>query len=161
MLVDAVTFPTVALAVHILFVVAAFGVVIGYPVIAVAAERVDRRAMPVLHRVRVIMARSLVNPGLLVVVIAGVYLASHLHQWSHFYVQWGIAAVVVIGGLEGSFVIPHERRLAELASRDIQRAGGGEVEWSVDYVAARNRAKLVSWAMALLVAATIVVMTVR
>ena len=161
MLVTAVTFPTVALAVHILFVVAAFGVVIGYPVMAVAAERVDRRAMPVLHRVRVMVARSLVNPGLLVVVVAGVYLASHLHQWSHFYVQWGIGAAVVIGALEGSFVIPHEKRLAELASRDIAAAGGGEVEWSRDYVAARGRSNLVGWVMALLVAATIVVMTVQ
>ena len=127
MLVTAVAFPTVALAIHILFVVGAFGIVIGYPVILLSAERLDRRAMPVLHRVRVNLGRSLVNPGLLVVVIAGVYLASHLHQWSHFYVQWGIAAAVVIGGLEGSFVIPQEKRMAELAARDIEAAGDGEV----------------------------------
>lgn len=161
MLVSAVTFPTVALAVHILFVVAAFGIVIGYPVILLAAERLDRRPMPVLHRVRVNVGRALVNPGLLVVVIAGVYLASHLHQWSHFYVQWGIGAAVVIGALEGAFVIPQEKRLAELASRDIEAAGEGEVEWSRDYLAARNRASLVGWLMALLVAATVVVMTVQ
>ncbi len=161
MLLTAVAFPTVALAIHILFVVGAFGIVTGYPVILLSAERLDRRAMPVLHRVRVNLGRSLVNPGLLLVVIAGVYLASHLHQWSHFYVQWGIAAAVVIGALEGSFVIPQEKRMAELASRDIEAAGGGEVEWGRDYVAARNRASLVGWSMALLVAATVVVMTVQ
>jgi hypothetical protein len=161
MLVTAVSFPTVALAVHILFVVAAFGVVIGYPVIMLAAERLDPRAMPVLHRVRVTIGRSLVNPGLLVVVIAGVYLASHLHAWSDFFVWWGIGAALVLGGLEGSFAIPQEKRLARLATRDIEAAGGGEVRWSGDYVTTRNRSHLVGWAMALLVAATVVVMTVR
>jgi len=161
MLVTAVTFPTVALAVHILFVVAAFGVVIGYPVIVVATERLDRRAVAVLHRVRVVIGRSLVNPGLLVVVIAGVYLASHLHVWSRFFVGWGIGAAVVLGGLEGSLVLPQEKRLAELATRDIERAGLGEVEWSGEYLALRRRATVVGWAMALLVAATVVVMTVQ
>jgi hypothetical protein len=130
-------------------------------VIVLAAERLDRRTMPVLHRVRVIVGRSLVNPGLLVVVIAGVYLASHEDAWSHFFVQWGIGAAIVIGGLEGSFLIPHEKRLARLATRDIEAAGGGEVKWSDDYAATRNRANLVGWAMALLVAATVVVMTVK
>ncbi len=101
MLVTAVSFPTIVLAVHILAVVFAFGVVLSFPVIALTAERLDRGAMPPLHRVRVIVGRSLVNPGLLVVVIAGVYLASHLHQWSRFYVQFGIGAAVVLGGLEG------------------------------------------------------------
>jgi len=160
-LVTAVSFPTVALAVHILFVVGALGAVVGYPVIVLAAERIDPRAVPVLHRVRVIIGRSLVNPGLLVVVIAGVYLASHLHKWGHFFVQWGIGAAIVIGALEGSLVIPQEKRLAELSSRDIEAAGGGEVEWSHGYVAARTRATIVGWAMALLVAATVVVMTVQ
>ena len=161
MLVTAVSFPTVALAVHILFVVGTLGFVIGYPVIALAVERIDPRAMPVLHRARALIGRALVDPGLLVVVIAGVYLASHLHLWSHFFVQWGIAAAVVIGGLEGALVIPQAKRLAELASRDVERAGVGGVQWGSGYVTARNRANLVGWAQALLVAATVVVMTVQ
>jgi len=160
MVITAVAFPTVALAVHILFVVAAFGVVIGYPVITLAAERLEPRTVPVLHRVRVIIGRSLVNPGLLVVVIAGVYLASHGDDWSHFYVQWGIGAAVVIGALEGAVVIPQEKRLAELGSRDVE-ATAGEVQWSGEYLAARARANLVGWVLALLVAATVVVMTVQ
>ena len=161
MFLTAVSFPKIVLAVHVLAVVGALGVVVGYPVIALAAARLDRRSMPLLHRVRVIVGRTLVNPGLLVVVIAGVYLASHGHDWSHFYVQWGIGAAVVIGGLEGSVVIRQEQRLAELASRDIDAAGAGEVEWSGDYVAVRGRADLVGRAMALLVAVTVVVMTLQ
>lgn len=162
MLVTAVSFPTIVLAVHILAVVFAFGVVLGFPVIALTAERLDRGAMAPLHRVRVIMGRSLVNPGLLVVVIAGVYLASHLHQWSHFYVQFGIGAAVVLGGLEGAVVIRAEKQLAELAGRDVAAsAGESEVRWSSDYVSLQTRANLAGWLMALLVAATVVVMTIK
>ena len=161
MLLTAVTFPTIVLAVHILAVVGSLGIVIAYPMMALVAERLDRRSMPLLHRIRVILARTLVNPGLLVVVVAGVYLAAEGHDWSHFYVQWGIGAALVIGGLEGAVVIPHEKRLADLAARDVDGAGTGEVNWSHDYVALRGRADLAGRAMALLVAITVVVMTIQ
>lgn len=161
MLLTAVAFPTIVLAVHILAVVAAFGVVIAYPVIALTVARLDRRSVPVLHQVRVRVARALVNPGLLLVVIAGVYLAAHGHEWHRFFVQWGIGAAIVIGGLEGSLVIRQQKRLGELAARDIGAARGSEVNWGEDYLAARGRADLVSVVMALLVAATVVVMVVK
>jgi hypothetical protein len=162
MLVTAVSFPTIVLAIHILAVVLAFAVVFGFPVISLTAERLDRRAMPPLHRVRVILGRSLVNPGLLVVVIAGVYLASHLHQWSQFYVQFGIGAAVVIGGLEGALVIPGEKKLAQQGAADIATsAGDREITWSREYRSLRSRADLAGWVMALLVAITVVVMTIK
>jgi hypothetical protein len=69
-----------------------------------------------------VVGRRLINPALLIVLLAGVYLASNLHQWSVTYVQWGLAAVVVLGGLEGGFMIPCEGRLADLAERDLAAA---------------------------------------
>jgi hypothetical protein len=164
-LLTGVTFQEIVLAVHILAVVGALGIVVGYPLIMLTAERLDRRSLPLLHRVRVVIGRTLVNPGLLVVVVAGVYLASDGHEWSHFYVQWGLAAALVIGGLEGAVVIRQEKRLAELAARDVGAAGGGaragEVEWSGDDARMRRRADRVASGMALLVAITVVVMTVQ
>ena len=74
--VPAVFFWQIALAVHVVFVVTAFGVVVAYPLIAIAAERLDPRSAPMMLRLRQLIGRSLVNPGLLIVVIAGVYLAS-------------------------------------------------------------------------------------
>ena len=120
MLVPAVFFWQIVLAVHVVFVVAAFGLLLSYPLITIAAERIDRRSLPVVLRVRMLLGRSLVNPGLLLVVIGGVYLASQQHQWHEFYVRWGIAAALVIGGLEGAFVIRQSATLAELAERDIE-----------------------------------------
>ena len=161
MLVSAVFFWQVVLAIHVIFVVAAFGLLIAYPFIAMAAERVDPRSVPAFHRVRVILGRSLVNPGLLLVVLAGVYLSAELHQWNQFYVQWGIGAVLVIGALEGIFVIRQSGELAALAQRDIDAAAGGQVTWSSEYLSARGRAGQVAFLMALLVVSTVFFMVVQ
>jgi len=161
LLVPAVYFWQIALAVHIIFVVAAFGIVVAYPIIAIAAERLDSRSVPLILRLRQLLGRTLVNPGLVVVVIAGVYLAAKLHQWHQFYVQWGIGAIIVIGALEGAFVIRQSGKLAELAQRDISASGPGEVTWSSDYVAARNRSDQVNAIMAVLVVVTIFFMVVQ
>jgi len=161
MLVPAVFFWQIALAVHVIFVVAAFGIVVSYPLIAIAAEHLDPRSAPTMLRLRKLMGRSLVNPGLLIVVIAGVYLAADLHQWDEFYVQWGIGAVLVIGGLEGMFVIRQCGKLAQLAQRDIDASAAGEVNWSQEYVAARSRADQVNTLMAMLVVVTVFLMVVQ
>ncbi len=151
----------VVLAIHILVVIACFGVLVAYPVIMLAADRVDPRTIPALHRVRIIIARSLVNPGLLVVAAAGIYLAADLHQFSEFYVQWGIAAVVVLGALEGMSIIRSSKHLAELSQRDVDAAGSGEVKWSQEYKSARGRYDQISMLMAAIVLVTAFLMTVN
>jgi hypothetical protein len=161
LLVTAVFFWQIALAVHIIFVVAAFGIVVSYPLVAIAAERLDPRSVPLMLRLRQLIGRSIVNPGLLIVVIAGVYLSSELHQWHAFYVQWGIGAVVVVGALEGGFVIRRSAKLAELAQRDIDGSGVGEIKWSQDYLDARGRADQINALMAVIVVVTVFFMVVQ
>jgi hypothetical protein len=161
MLTPAVFFWQIVLAIHVVFVVAAFGVVVAYPVIALAAERLDRSSVPLLHRVRQVVGRSMINPGLLVVAIAGIYLAADLKTFHDFYVQWGIGVIIVLGALEGAFVTRQSGRLAELAQHDIDAAAGGEVKWSSEYVTARGRADQVNAVMAVLVIVTVFLMVVQ
>jgi hypothetical protein len=161
MLAPAVLFSQVVVAIHVVFVVVAFGALLTYPVIAIAAERLDRRSVPLLHRVRKVIGRSLVNPGMVIVVIAGIYLASDLHDWHEFFVQWGLGAVIVIGALEGAFVIRESGRLADIAQRDIDAAGGGEIKWSEEYVSVRGRADQVNALMAVIVIVTVFLMVVQ
>ena len=163
MLETATSFAQLVLAVHILAVLAAFGVVLGYPLILLWAARLDPRSLPLLHDVRVMIGRSLVNPGLALVLIAGIYLASKWHQWHEFYVQWGLGVAFVLGGLEGALVIRGERRLAELARRDVAASAGGEgeVTWSAEYAALRASTGQVTWVMSVLIVTTVVLMTVR
>jgi hypothetical protein len=160
-LVTAVAFWQFVLAVHIVAVVIAFGVTFAYPIFAVIGARMDPRAMPWFHRMQGVIGRRLINPGLGVVLIAGIYLASKLHQWHHFYASWGVAVVIVLGGLEGGFMAKQEAKLAELAERDIAAAGTGEVILSPEYEALGKRVGTVGALMSGLVLVTIYLMTVQ
>jgi hypothetical protein len=161
MLTTAVAFWQVALAIHIMAVVVAFGVTFAYPLIGAVAARMDRRAMPWYHRTQELVGKRLITPGLAVVLVAGIYLASKLHQWSFFYVQWGLAVAIILGALAGVFFAPSERKLAELAERDVTAAGDGEVQWSAEYEALDGRVALVGAAANVLILVTIYVMTVQ
>lgn len=161
MLVTAVAVWQVILAVHIVAAVVAFGVTFAYPLFELVGTRVDTRAMPGLHRLQQMIGRRLINPGLAVVILAGIYLASHLHQWKAFYVQWGLGVSIVLGALEGAFMIPREGKLAELAERDIAAPGAGEVKWSGEYKALAKQVGAVGAVMSLLIVITVYVMTVQ
>jgi hypothetical protein len=163
----AVAFADVVLAVHILAVVIGFGVVFAYPLLLTAAARMDPSVMPWLLRARQRLGRVLINPGLLVLLLAGIYLATDEHQWSFFYVQWGIAAVIAIGAIEGSFLIPRSGRLAGLAERDLAAAAvpaGGQrttAMWSPEYVSAFRALSIASGLLQLIVVVTVVLMATR
>jgi hypothetical protein len=161
MVITAVVFWHVVLAVHIAAVMIAFGVTFAYPLFVVAGARIDPRAMPWFHRVQVVIGRRLISPGLAIVLLAGIYLASKLHQWHAFYVQWGLAVVIVLGAIEGAIIIPREGKLAELAERDIAASGSGEVTWSPDYDSLIKRVRTAATVMSVLVLITVYLMTVQ
>jgi len=121
-LVTAVAFSDFVLAIHILAVVIGFGATFTYPLIFAAARRADPRVMPYLWGLIRRIDRYVVSPGLLVVLLAGIYLAAHEHRFSAFFVQWGFAAVIVIGGIVGGYMSPREGKLAALAEGEVAAA---------------------------------------
>ena len=161
MLVTAASFSDWIVAVHVLAVIVAFGGVFSYPLIDAALNRSDRRAVPAWHRLQRVLGQRVITPGLAVVLIAGIYLASDLHDWGRFFVGWGIAASLVLGGVGGAYMGPRELKLAELADRDIAAAGpDGEVSWSEEYEKLNGQVAKVGAALALLVVATVFIMVV-
>ena len=105
--------------------------------------------------------RFLINPGLLFIVLAGIYLASKEHQWGNFYVGWGVIAALALGALEGSLIVRPAGRLAEMAERDLAAtavAAGGRrtsAEWSPEYTATLRRFTLAGNVMVAIVVLTI------
>ena len=145
----------VVLAIHIMAVVVAFGVTFAYPIMFAVGAKADPRSLPVLHRIEYSIERRLINPGLLVVIAAGVYLASKLHQWSAFYVQWGLAVAIVIGALVGAVMIPTAKRAEQVSAADLAAAGAGAQQPSEEYRQLVRRLTLVGSLLSLLVLATI------
>jgi hypothetical protein len=130
----AVAFWEVVLALHIIAVVFAFGATFAYPVLLGAVAKADPRALPALYRALHAISQRVIMPGLAAVMVFGIYLASHLHLWSSFFVQWGLGVAIVIGAVEGAYLGPRERRLVEVAERDVAAAGDGdEVTFSTEH----------------------------
>jgi hypothetical protein len=157
----AVTFYSFALAIHIAAIVIAFGVTFAYPVMYAVGIRAESRSMPGLHRIQDSIGKFVISPFMGLALLAGIYLASKLHSFSDFYVQWGIAVIVVLGALGGAFFAPRERRLAELAARDIAAAGedGGQIVFGSEYRALRMQLFRVNLLANVLVLLTIYFMT--
>jgi hypothetical protein len=164
LLTPAVAFVDLVLAVHILAVVIAFGVVFTYPLLFAAARRMDPRVLPWLLRTRRTTGRYLVNPGLLIVVLAGIYLATDEHQWKAFYVQWGLGAAIVIGALEGALITSRSGRLAGVAEHDLASsavpAGGRRTSatWSTKFSTGFRVLSLAGVALQLIVIVTVFLM---
>lgn len=175
--VTAVAFSDFILAIHILAVVIGFGVTFTYPLVLAAARRADPRVMPYLWGTMRRIDRYVVNPGLLVVLLAGIYLAAHEHRFNVFFVQWGFAAVIAIGAIVGSFMIPREGKLAALAEREVPAAvsaagpaapGAGDagivtltsesVSWSPEYLKLRKQVTTMGAVLNLIIVVTVFLM---
>jgi uncharacterized membrane protein len=158
----ALTAFTAVLAVHIMAVVLAFGVIFAYPLISLFGQRMDPSGLPWFHRMQRRVGRGLTSPGLLIVLVAGLYLAGKLHSFSAFYVQWGIGVVVVLGGLTGGYLGPRQGKLAELAERDLASGPGGrDGKLSQEYAGLSREVDIVGLVACLLVLVTIFLMTAQ
>ncbi len=151
----AVQFYEVVLALHILAVVIAFGATFAYPVLLGVVTKADTRALPALYRALHSISQRVIMPGVAAILVFGIYLASHLHLWSTFFVQWGLGVVIVIGAVEGAYLGPREKRLIEVADHDVAAAGEGPVSFGAEHDSLVRQVGAVGALMDLLVVITI------
>jgi hypothetical protein len=149
------------LALHVMAVVVAFGVTFAYPIMFAVGGRSDPRSLPTLHRVEYATERYLISPSLVALLGAGIFLAGDGHHWSEFFVQWGLAVVVVIGGVLGAVMIPAAKRAEQLARDAVTAAAGGEPELGDEYAGVVRRLNLVGSLMSALVLVTIAFMVIK
>ena len=131
-MIPAILFYDVVLWVHIVAVVVGLGVVFSYPVWFHAIRSWDMPERANFHRAQGAIGRFVISPGLLVIILAGAYLASDRDYWSKVWVTVPLVIAIVIGGLGGAYFAPRETRLAELA------AAGGGPEYDRLFVQVRN-----------------------
>jgi hypothetical protein len=152
----------IVLAVHIMAVVVDFGVTFAYPVMFAVAARHGARSLPLMHRVEYTIERYLISPALGVVLAAGIFLASDGHHWSEFFVQWGLAAVVVLGGLIGAVLMPASKRGEAAVRQDLASwDGAGEFQPGSEYRTVVQRLNLVGSLASGLVLVTILFMAIK
>jgi uncharacterized membrane protein len=108
---------------HIVAVVLAFGPTFGYGFFFSVVPRYPRAAPALLEGIQKV-DRYLVNPGMIVVLLAGIYLLiSSDDAWSgsDAFITVGFIAVIVLFGLQHAYFQPKVRELKDLAERDLEK----------------------------------------
>jgi len=127
-----VTSYLVVQAVHVMAVVAAYGLPMAYPMLLPYLRRNHPRSMPGVHDVQHRLNQRLTGPGTAIILFAGVYMASKHSLWGEVWVTVPVAIMAVIVVVGGGVVVPASRKMAELSRADVD-AGGAGVTWSAEY----------------------------
>jgi hypothetical protein len=160
MLIATVNTYYVVKSIHNMTVLITFGVAFVYPIAFAVAGRRDPRSLPALHRIESAIERTLIVPGLLVVILTGIDITSIAHHWGQFFVQWGLSAALVIGVLVITVMIPNAERAAALAERDLAASPHGAVSLSQEYRSLARLLLIVGGLLSGLVLVTVLFMVV-
>jgi uncharacterized membrane protein len=142
---------------HILAVVLAFGPTFGYALFFSMAPQYPRAVPAILGGVQK-CDKYLVNPGMIVLLVAGIYLLSD-GPWetSDAFIGVGFLAIIVLLGLQHGFFQPQTRKAKELAERDL-KAGD---TLSAEFEAVSERLGKVGGLAGLIVVVTIFFMSYK
>ena len=147
----------IALFLHILAMVLAFGPTFGYALFFSVAPQHPRATPAILAGVER-CDRYLVNPGMIVLLLAGIYLLID-GNWeaNAAFISVGFVAILVLFGLQHAFFQPQTRKARELAERDL-KAGDS---LSDEFEALSQRIGKVGGLAGLIVVVTIFFMTYK
>jgi uncharacterized membrane protein len=157
-----ITFYNVVLFVHVASAIVGFSAAFVYPAFFAFARRANERHLPYFHRVQLWFGPRIITGGATLVLLAGLYLAAEgPYGFSDFFISAGLLIVIAILGLGGAFFAPRERKLLELAERDIEAAGGGDVALSADYQRLFDQVERMTWIVAGLVLIAVFLMVTK
>ena len=129
----AVEFYDVIVWLHVSSVVVAFGPTFAFGIYLAMTARNHPRSIPAVIEAQNVVTRTMVTIGGLLVLVTGIYLTADRWDFGYFFVTWGLIAIIVLLGLAHGFFLPHDRRALAAAKRDIEAAGGGEVEFGDEF----------------------------
>jgi uncharacterized membrane protein len=147
----------IGLFLHILAVVLAFGPTFGYAFFFSVAPQYPRATPAILAGVQKV-DRYLVAPGMIVLLLAGIYLLAD-GPWNagDAFISIGFLAIIVLFGLQHGFFRPQTRKAKELAERDL-KAGD---TLSPEFEAVSERIGKVGSLAGLIVVVTVFFMTYK
>jgi uncharacterized membrane protein len=157
MVVANITDYSVGLFIHILAVVLTFGPTFGYGFLFSVMPRYPRAAPGLIAGIEKI-DRYLITPGMVVILLAGIYLLAE-GPWksSEAFITVGFIAIIALFGLQHGFFRPQEAKARELAERDL-KAGD---TLSAEFEEVSRRLGTVGPIAGLIVVITIFFMTVK
>ena len=157
----AVEFYDVVVWLHVTAVVLAFGPTFAFGIYLAVTQAKHPRSIPAVLEAQNVISRSMVTIGMIVVLASGIYLAADSSQFEEVFVAVGIVAILVLFGLVHGFFLPNDRRTKEIAERDIESSGPGDVEFSGEFTRRSNASARVGMIAGLIVILTIYFMAAK
>lgn len=152
----------ISLTIHIAAVIVGFGATFAQSITFPVAMKVGVQHLPYVHRLHVAINSWLTTPALVVIIATGFYqVAEGDWDMGDFWISGTLAITVILGGMIGAYFIPTDRRLGEMADRELAAAAGsGEAELSGEYQrGARNSGIVGALAGVLVIAAVFLMIT--
>jgi uncharacterized membrane protein len=147
----------IALFLHILAVVLAFGPTFGYAFFFSVTPQFPRATPAILAGVQKV-DRYLVNPGMIVLLLAGIYLlADGPWKGSDAFISIGFLAILVLFGLQHGFFQPQVRKARALAESDLESGD----ELGPEFMAVSQRLSQVGTLAGLIVVVTVFFMAYK
>jgi predicted integral membrane protein DUF2269 len=125
----AVTFYDVSVWLHVSAVVVGFGATFAESLTFPLAIKVGKQHLPYVHRLGIAINQRLASPALLLIVITGIYQTADRWEFSDFWISATFLIAIILGGMNGAYFIPGEKRLLAQVEREL--SDGGEL--SADY----------------------------
>ena len=105
---------------------ATFALTVGFPL----ALRLGPKYMPFVHHLSLEVTRKLASPALLVLIVTGIYQGVKIHSMDKPWLGITFAIAIVLGGLQGAYFSPTDKRLAAMAEKEL---ADGATTLSEDY----------------------------
>jgi hypothetical protein len=105
---------SVVVALHIIAVLAAYGLPLSAPLVVPYVRRRHPDALPGLHAAQHFVNHAITGPFTVLLLVFGLYLAWDGDRWGDPFVTIGIGAVAIIAVVGGGVVVPAVRTLAAL-----------------------------------------------
>jgi hypothetical protein len=121
---------TLSLWLHITSAVVGLGATFALSVAFPLALKLDARYMPFIHRMNMDVIRKLASPALLLIIITGIYQGVDHDLMGEAWLGITFAITIVLGGLQGAYFVPTDRKLAAMAEKEL---ADGATTLSEDY----------------------------
>jgi hypothetical protein len=125
----AVTFYDVSVWLHVSAVVVGFGATFAESLTFPLALKVGKQHLPYVHRLGIAINQRLATPALVIIIATGIYQTADRWEFSEFWISATFLIAIILGGLNGAYFIPGEKRLLAQVEREL--SGGGEL--TADY----------------------------
>ena len=150
---------SISVFLHIAAVVVGFGSTYALAITFPVAMAMDKRYLPYVHALGMRINQWLATPALVIILVTGLYQVSDADlSLGDAWISVPFAILIVLGGLIGAVFLPTERRMLEMAERDLA-AGGAEM--SDEYNAAARRSAMFGMLAGVLILVAIFFMTTK